>query len=73
MAAEVSTHDVDPADPKNNMLNLLADGKPWLFLTADHDGPGLAMSVETGGGVRDINMIRNMLTLTLDALPDGDE
>lgn len=72
MAAEVTESYVDPGDTRNDVLELLAEGKPWVFVRA-HSLPdgGLGLKVETGGGVADVATIRNLLTKTLDALPEG--
>lgn len=69
MTADVSMREIEPGDTKNDILNTLAAGRPWVFLSASVDDDGIDMSVETGGGVRDVATIRKMLTLTLDALP----
>ncbi len=69
--AEVTQREIEPGDLRNDTLNLLADGQPWVMLTAkDAPGDGLAIDIETGGGLRDMMMIRNLLTAALNALPE---
>ena len=66
---EVTQQEVEPGDPVNDVLNTLAQGKPFLFVVAevDEDG-GIGLKVETGGGVRNVDDIRNILRLTEKAL-----
>lgn len=65
MAAEVTQREVNPGDPVNDVLNALAGGKPFLFVVASVDTEGgIDLRVETGGGVRNTDDIRNILRLT---------
>lgn len=69
--AEVAQYEIGPGDTRNDVLNTLAGGKPWVMVTASNaPGDDLDISVETGGGIRNVTMIRNLLTATLNALPE---
>lgn len=60
---------VDANDPQNSVLEALAKGQPWVFVVAnDAPGDGVALKVETGGGIRDSAMLRNLVEMTLKAL-----
>jgi hypothetical protein len=65
--------DAPEGDARNDVLELLADGNPWVFVYAHNlAGDGLGLKVETGGGVRDTTTLRSLLTKTLNALPKED-
>lgn len=71
MATEVTHREVEPGDPVNDVLNVLAQGKPFLFLVASVDEGGhIDLKMETGGGVRNVDDIRNILRLAGGALDD---
>jgi hypothetical protein len=76
MAGDVerTVTDVPAGDTRNDVLELLADGNPWVFVYA-HDLPvseGFGLKVEVGGGVHDTRTIRSLLNKTLAALPEED-
>jgi phosphoribosylformimino-5-aminoimidazole carboxamide ribonucleotide (ProFAR) isomerase len=69
MATEVTQREIEPGDPVNDVLNALAGGKPFLFVVASADDEGhIDLKIETGGGVRNTEDIRNILRLTEGAL-----
>jgi hypothetical protein len=64
----VETH-VPPGDTKNDILETLAGGQPWVFIVAGGEGTDLDLKVETGGGIRDTVLLRALLEKTLAAMP----
>lgn len=55
--------------PKGKMLDILADGKLWIFLTADiGDLDGIKLSIEASGEIS-TETIKALLSKTLEALP----
>lgn len=60
---------VPDGDTRNDVLELLASGKPWAFIIAGGKGKDLDLSVEVGGGIADAATLRNLLDKTLRALP----
>jgi hypothetical protein len=70
MAAKYTESEVPEGDPRNGVLEALAGGNPWLFVTSDLDSEGgLSLRVETGGGIASAATVRNMLTKILAGLP----
>lgn len=61
---------IDPGDdPKQDILETMAKGKPWAFIVADHAGDGIGLQVNVGGGIRDGETIRSLLRMTINAIP----
>lgn len=68
---ERTIREVEPGDPVNDVLEALAGGKPFVFIVVSaEDSGGIDLKVETGGGVRNADDIRNILQLTEGALGD---
>lgn len=66
---EYSEEEIDPGeDPRQDMLEHLASGKPWVFVVADHCGDGIGLKVNVGGGIPDGATVRRLLEMTLKAL-----
>jgi hypothetical protein len=69
---EYSEVEIDPGeDVLQDACHGLARGKPWVFLVVRSDGDGVAMQINVGGGIANAAMLRRVLTLALDAIPEG--
>lgn len=70
MAVEKTVTEVEPGDTRNDVLDTLAEGEPWVFIIAriDRASGELALKVEVGGGIPDEETIRNLLEKTIRAL-----
>lgn len=67
---EYIEHETDN-EPLSDVLNALAGGKPFVFLVADTDGEAkIALSCETGGGIRNGQDVRHLLELALKGIPE---
>lgn len=51
-------------------LLAMSQGCPYLFLWVHHEGDGLGIKIETGGGVHDSAMVRKILRMALEAIPE---
>ena len=70
MATEYKETEVEAGDTRNDVLELLAEGHPWVFVSCEIDGDGgLNLKCETGGGIPDTATVRSLLQKTIDALP----
>jgi hypothetical protein len=67
MAVEVNNLETD--DMEARVLKALAEGKPYVFLTADASGPGIVVAVACGNGVGSTDDLRTMLELADSQLP----
>lgn len=68
MAVEVNNLETD--DMETRALKALADGKPYVFLTADTTGPTIIVAAACGNGVGSTDDLRTMLELALSQLPE---
>lgn len=68
MTVYEETH-LEEDDLESAVLAAVANGQPFLFLVDTGEGEGLGIKATTGGGITDVGMVRNMLELTLKALP----
>jgi hypothetical protein len=69
MTADYSETEADPGDAEGKVLETLADGMPYAFVTATSLEP-LNLRVASG---HDADTIRALLTQTLRALPGGSD
>ncbi len=70
MAVDYKETEVPEGDLRSEMLDDLADGRPWVLVTARSAGAeDLSLTVECGGGITDSRTVRSLLTKTLDAFP----
>jgi hypothetical protein len=70
MATEYKETEVPDGDTRNEVLEMFAQGHPWVFVFCEIDGGGgLNLKCETGGGIGDAATVRSLLQKTIDALP----
>lgn len=69
---EYSEEEIDPGDDaRQDMLEHLAAGKPWVFVVANHAGDGIGLQVNCGGGVSDAKTLHKLLSLATDGVRTG--
>jgi len=70
VTTEYKETEIPEGDTRNEVLETLAGGHPWVFVICEIDDEGgLNLKCETGGGVRDAATVRSLLEKTLAALP----
>jgi hypothetical protein len=70
MATEYKETEVLEGDTRSEVLELLAENHPWVFVYAAFDEDGaMDLKLECGGGIRDAATVRALLEKTLAALP----
>lgn len=67
MAVKVNNLEAD--DMETRVLKALAEGKPYVFLTADTTGPTIIVAAACGNGVGSTEDLNTMLDLAASQLP----
>jgi hypothetical protein len=73
MTAEYVETEVPADDLRNQIIEEIAGGHPWVLLVAVPDGDGIGIKAETGGGITNAAIVRKLLRLALDGIPGGAE
>jgi hypothetical protein len=66
---EYNETEIPVGDLRNDLLNRVAEGQPWLMLVVHSEGDGIGIKAETGGGIRDAAMVKKVLKMALEAMP----
>lgn len=70
MSTEYKETEVDGTDVENRVLEALSEGSPFVFIVGKLDFEGnIDLRVATGGGIPDVETVKNLLNKTLQAIP----
>lgn len=64
----------DEDDVEVAVINALTEGRPWVLLSCEADGAeGLSIRATVGGGVTSVALVKKLLRMATDAIPDEKE
>lgn len=71
MTTEYKETVTEPGDVEDKVLSALSDGSPFIFIVGHLDplDGSIDLKVSTGGGIPDVETVKNLLRKTMAALP----